>query len=470
MATDYVLARKYADKLIDEYKEANAPVFGVMWDKDSSPTLARVGASKGLVANVGVDDQLVLNDFDYMPIFRDFEEVEDSYGNIFVRIPKFYIGKLDGTDYKFWGVSPYQLEGFYRPWCFWDFTNEVELDYVDIGKYKATSDGSDRLESKPDLYPLISQNIVTFRTRAQNNNTGGLEGYQQLDIHVYDLLQTLMTIEFATLHMQSVMSGFTAGRYSGDDKITADTDPAGNVAVVSNTTGAYYRVGQTVSIGSSLGGNQRFYGRTITQIDTDTPGAGSTTITFDGDPVVLAVDDIIYNTGHKNGFSSDISASSGSLVSNSDGKYPCVYRGIESPYGDIWQFVDGINIDSDVATPEHQTWVCADAEDYASNVFAAPYEQLGYLNNDASEYVKEMGWDENYPFAMISVDADHSGAGASAYYCDYYYVSSSTGARIARVGGYWYSGSAAGPWSWRLGDSSTSSSVLIGGRLVRKVV
>jgi len=82
------------------------------------------------------------------------------------------------------------------------------------------------------------------------------------------------------------------------------------------------------------------------------------------------------NTSWKNGFSANIAASSGSLVSNSDGKYPCVYRGIESPYGDIWQFVDGVNI------TERQAWVCADADDYASNLFASPYEELGYVNGD----------------------------------------------------------------------------------------
>jgi hypothetical protein len=92
------------------------------------------------------------------------------------------------------------------------------------------------------------------------------------------------------------------------------------------------------------------------------------------------------------------------------------------------------------------------------------------LNNDASEYVKEMGWDENYPFAMIPVDADHSGAGASAYYCDYYHVSSSTGARIARVGGTWSGGSVAGPWCWYLYSSSSSTYVGIGGRLLKKAL
>ena len=70
-----------------------------------------------------------------------------------------------------------------------------------------------------------------------------------------------------------------------------------------------------------------------------------------------------------------------------------MYRGIESPFGDIWQFVDGVNI------TDHQAWVCANAENYASNVFADPYKQLGYINSNTNGYVSEMGYDPDYPFA-----------------------------------------------------------------------
>src|SRR5690606_33418600 len=105
---------------------------------------------------------------------------------------------------------------------------------------------------------------------------------------------------------------YTLGRYAATDLLTADTNPAGNTLVVSNATGAQYRVGQAISVGTSLGGNQRFYGRTITNIQADTPSAGSTTITFDGDPAALSTGDILYNTGWRNGFSGGIDASSGS--------------------------------------------------------------------------------------------------------------------------------------------------------------
>jgi hypothetical protein len=440
-------------------------VYGVRWDKGSSPVLTRTYAAHGLTAEAGVDSGAVTNHFDARPIWGEITEVTDSYGNKFMRIPRFYIRKHDTATYKTWEVSKTRYPGFYLPWCFWDFTNSVELDYVDIGKYKATSDGggTPKLESKPDKYPLTNQNIVTFRTYARANNTGGLLGYQQLDIHAIDVLQTLMTIEFATLNMQTIMYGFGNGYY-GALHVALVAETGVNRIVVTDTQGATYRVGQTISIHLAAQSATPYnlpatYGRTITAIDVDTPAAGQTRITFDGATVNIALNDFVMNTGWKNGFSSAIAASSGSLVSNSDGKYPCVYRGIESPYGDIYQFVDGVNI------TDLQAWVCADADDYASNVFAAPYEELGYVNHNASNYVQSLGWDAAYPFAGLPTAVHASG---SQYYCDYYYQT--TGAKIARFGGDWSRSATCGPWYWSLYYSSMAAGVSFGGRLVRKAI
>ena len=436
------------------------PIYGVSWDKGASPTLTRTDMAAGMVAAAGIGTGLVRNDFDGADIYRDIHEWTDSLGNVFIRIPKCYIRKTDGVGYKTWQISKTRHTAeWYLPWCFYDFTNGRELPYVDVGKYKATLGAGSKLESKPDVYPLINTHIVDFRTFARNNNAGGLAGYQQLDIHTYDVLRTLMLIEFATLNMQTVMQGYTTGRYTADDKAVAATDPAGNVIVVSNATGALYRVGQAISCGTSLGGIQRFYGRTITNIQADTPAAGQTTITFDGAAVVLAVNDILYNTGWRNGFSrGTIAASSGCIVAN-DGKYPWSYRGIESPFGDVWQFVDGVNIN------EMQAWVAANAADYASNVFASPYRQLGYVNHTADGWTTAMGFDPANPFAEFPTAVGGSG---NTFYSDYYYQAA--GQRVALVGGRWYYGAHAGASSWPLAFASSSTGVGVGGRLLKKAL
>lgn len=433
---------------------AGCAVYGVSWDKSSSPTLTRTDDSVGFTAQAGVDAGVVTNDFDAAEIFGEITEVTDGAGNVFVRIPRFYIEKTDGVDYKTWRISKNGGGHGYLPKCFWDFTNNVALDYIDVGKYPASLDGAN-LASRANVYPLINKNIVEMRAYAVANGAG----YQQLDLHVVDVLQTLFRVEFATLNSQSIMAGYTAGQYLVTHVLTADTSPAANTLVVANATGALYAIGQAISVGTALGGNQRFYGRTITNIQADTPGAGSTTITFDGAAVALTTGDILYNSGWKNGFSSGIAASSGSLVSNSSGKYPCHYRGIENPWGNVWQFVDGLNIN------ENQAWVGLDADDYASNLFAAPYEQLGYVNRNANDYVSAMGWDANHPYAALPVAG---GGGATTYYSDYYYQN--TGQRIALLGGYWSGGAYAGLSFWYLYVASSNAFVVVGSRLLKKAL
>lgn len=134
-----------------------------------------------------------------------------------------------------------------------------------------------------------------------------------------------------------------------------------------------------------------------------------------------------------------------------------MYRGIENPWGNIFQFVDGININN------NQAWTTKYPEDYASNLFASPYEQLSYISASANGYISQMGHDSNLQFLDLPIVA--SGENLK-YYSDYYYQA--TGQRIARVGGYWAHGTYAGLFFWALSSASSDTDVLIGGRLVRK--
>jgi hypothetical protein len=178
-------------------------------------------------------------------------------------------------------------------------------------------------------------------------------------------------------------------------------------------------------------------------------------IAFDGAPVDIEIGNIVYNMGYKTGWSAPFQI--GWKEAN-DGKSPCAFLGIESIFGDMWQFVDGININ------DRQSWVCKNSENYASNLFAAPYEQLGYANSDTNGYTAEMGFDALLPFAEITKST--AGGGSATFYSDYYYQN--VGQRVARLGGYWFFGSDAGPSCWFLSDSSSLTNLNIGARLLRK--
>ncbi len=269
-----------------------------------------------------------------------------------------------------------------------------------------------------------------------------------------DLLQTLFIIEQGTIQSQSKVAGYTGGQYTATHLATA-TETAANRIIVATATAALYEVGQTISIGTSQGGNQIFYGRTITGktvID-----ASNTAIEFDGTAVNIATGNMLYNTGAKSGFSAGIAASVGSPVSNSSGKFPFVWHGIENLFGSIYQFVDGVNIN------DRQAWVCPDAASYASNLFTAPYKKLNYVNGTADGYIKEMGYDPAHPYASFPSAV---GGSSATYYGDYCYQS--TGQCVARLGGRWYDGTAAGLFFWSLSSSSSIANLALGGRLIEK--
>lgn len=427
-------------------------IYGVAWNKGDGSTLTRINNSAKFTAKAGVDTSVAYNDFDRADIFKSITEVTDSLGNVFVRIPKLYIRKTDTATIKTWQASKKKWDNsWYLPWCFWDFTNNRELPYIDIGKYNASLSGDNKLESKSGKYPIVSRNIVDFRTYAQANGAG----YQQLDVHVVDILRTLFFIMFATIGSQSIMAGWTSGNYTATHVATV-AESGVNRIIIANAFANLYAVGQPVSLGTAQGANNIAINRDITAINVY--DASNKAISFDGAAVNIAIGNMIYNSGWKSGFSSAIAAKNGSIGSNTTAKFPCVFLGIENPFGNVWQFVDGLNINN------NQSWVCKNAASYASNVFASPYKQLGYINANANGYVSKTGYDVNFPFAEITSEITAS----FIKYKDYYYQA--LGQLIARFGAGWFGGLAAGLSYWTLNASSAIAFLYFGGRLVRKAI
>lgn len=185
------------------YVPIDESVYGASWNRKSSPTLTRTDAAVGLTAGINGAQ----NDFDNAGPWKGMHRVTDSMGNVFVRIPKFYIRKTQ-TGSPNNGTATWQVslvshgDDWYLPKGFWDFTNSKELDYIDIGAYDATGSSS-KLTSIAGKSPLVNLSIVNFRSAAKANGTG----YHIWDIHAWDMLQVLFIIEFATLNSQSIMKG-----------------------------------------------------------------------------------------------------------------------------------------------------------------------------------------------------------------------------------------------------------------------
>lgn len=144
---------------------------------------------------------------------------------------------------------------------------------------------------------------------------------------------------------------------------------------------------------------------------------------------------------------------SGCLVN--DSKHSVIYRGIEDIYGNIWQFIDGLNI------KDHIAYVSYNSSDYAVDKFDGSYKQVGYTTPNTSGWVKELGYDNNNPLIGLAAVI---GGSESTYVTDYYWQNS--GNRIALFGGPWGNGTSCGFWCWYLSFESSWANAYGGSRLI----
>ena len=133
-----------------------------------------------------------------------------------------------------------------------------------------------------------------------------------------------------------------------------------------------------------------------------------------------------------------------------------IYRGIEDIFGNVWQFVDGINISN------WKTYICYDANKYAVDTFSGSYKAVGYTNAKVNAFASKLGYDSANPMVAITTEAVGS---SDTNMCDYYYQAD--GNRIALVGGRYNIGLYAGLWCWDFNDDSSGAWAAIGARLLR---
>ena len=425
----------------------------------------KLGSATGLVANVALDDAIVTNSFDSISIFnRTRETIIESadVSNVFVKVPKYYVKEewvTDGeVDYHYWWMCAKKLDGYRLPLPFMR-SDQSEREFAYVGAYESSLDVNTKLRSLSDQFPRVSYSRASFRTAARKLDTNDANSkYQITDLAEYvDLVQIPMMIEFATKNMQSILNGFTSGQYSGTH-LSLLAEIGVNRVVLTNAQAALYRVGQTIDIGTSLGGRQTAQDRLILSITADTPSVGQSQIVFDGAAVTTTTSQIVYNVAWKTGVTNLVVSSSGFLSAN-DGKYPFVWRGMENPYGNIWKNIDGVKISN------NRGWVCTDSRKYddiasVAGDYAYPYQSLNFLNAIVNGYAKELGFDSRFPFARLTTDAT---GGSATFYSDYYYQDA--GDRTAFAGGFWGCGVTAGPFSWYLNYSLGYSSLIIGARL-----
>lgn len=139
------------------------------------------------------------------------------------------------------------------------------------------------------------------------------------------------------------------------------------------------------------------------------------------------------------------------------------YRGIENPFGHIWQWTDGINIQiqSAVAGGLSKVFVTDDPEKFNDS----NYTGYSHVGNEARTegYVKSVIFGEGG-----EIIPDVVGGGSTTYFCDYHYTNIPSSGEVLRgvlFGGYASNGANAGLAYAYSNNAPSNAGAYIGSRL-----
>jgi len=159
-------------------------------------------------------------------------------------------------------------------------------------------------------------------------------------------------------------------------------------------------------------------------------GVGVTNKTDDGATSMTEITGATTNLGNISG-----------AVTNSNGFNVVSYRGEENLWGNIWTFVDGMNIN---AKGIHELYV-AD-HDFADSKLDGAYKNTGITLAKTNGYVSAFGYNEEFDWLFVPSETN----GDSALPVGDYFWQNHTynDVMIALLGARWAVGLSAGPFSW----------------------
>lgn len=423
---------------------------------NTSPAWERIGDSSELIANATKDGTEVQNDFDSLYPWSDIIsfnldlttgqktayygdtdfKFDGSNGDVYTHIPRFWYKTYQEDDYDYILIADYPKSGF------------TEAKEFDIARYLTGIGQDGKLHSYSGINGADFRNIVTYRNLVINLGND----YCLMDWR-YFLIQLLYLVEYANYNSQSVLgNGCSSMRHNTNDAALVEGTNTTSF-VVNTAAGNAFVVGQQVRIGTYESSSALV--RTITAInDYSSDGITGKEIVLDEEVPSITSTTKIWTGVQAAGQCDALGMKSGCLVD--DQKHNVIYRGIEGIFGNIYAFVDGINIKDRVA------YVCYDPSKYESNVFDGDYEELGYTNDNGNGYVTELGFDSNHPLVRFPTAR---GGSTTTGTTDYYYQDA--GNRVARVGGGSNGGASCGLWCWVLYGTSSSAHWLCGARVLK---
>lgn len=439
----------------------------------SSTTWERVGAAVGLVAKAAVGNGTVQNDF--MASVYPYNSVkpcnvaedmsvnaylgdadfqwDGSNGDVMLEVPQVYTARYfetdsDGVKWEYRWVAAGPVGRCHLDHAFTDGDRQSEKIYIPIFPGSLNTEGT-KLESKAGVFPAHNKTRAQFRTLC----TAKGDKWCLDDVWTMHLLDTLFIVMFASTNAQSILGAGRTELPEDGTKGLALQERTGNYITVEKTYGNRFAVGQGISIGAGLWSQSLAADRRVTKIEDSSEVENAVCVYFDGDPVAIKTTSVLWSSLQPTGATIDMASPNGRIEGKTNGMSAIRFLYIEDWFGNMWQFRDGDNI------KKWQHYYCNKRSSYADKVYDGDYFKVGYEAAKANGYVKEFGYDPEWPEIEICTDATGS---SNTYFPDYYYQDE--GGELVISGANVHVGSFAGPFYRNCYIGSGNSNWSFGGR------
>ena len=380
------------------HTQVGAPIYGVkrVWNTESvSDTWERTDASVGMEANPTIGTKVGKDDFSYVMPWAgivskccdlDTGETIAYIGEpgydptkymVLTEYPGYYLKRWRDDTYEYVQISAGAFDGavYIEPW--------------EWGRYPSSLMGSKHV-SMSGKHPDCRINRATVRARSKAAG----EGYYSMDSTSYWAYSMLVLVKYASLNTQEkVCKGYYYLRYTDQDKALVAEQSTNRIVIALATAANEYLVGNAVEIGTSLGGAQVAKQRLITRVEDYSSGSVTgKAIYFDGDPVNIAVGNIISHCANISGTTDSLGMKDGCLAN--DGKHAMLLLGHE--HNGQYAFVDNVNRYQD------KIYVCYDNTATKDNVGDTDpnYKALSFAFPTTSGWQLLEGFDPEHPLEM----------------------------------------------------------------------
>lgn len=446
------------------HTQVGAPIYGVkrVWNTESvSDTWERTDASVGMEANPTIGTKVGKDDFSYVMPWAgivskccdlDTGETIAYIGEpgydptkymVLTEYPGYYLKRWRDDTYEYVQISAGAFDGavYIEPW--------------EWGRYPSSLMGSKHV-SMSGKHPDCRINRATVRARSKAAG----EGYYSMDSTSYWAYSMLVLVKYASLNTQEkVCKGYYYLRYTDKDKALVAEQSTNRIVIALATAANEYLVGNAVEIGTSLGGAQVAKQRQITRVEDYSSGSVTgKAIYFDGDPVNIAVGNIISHCANISGTTDSLGMKDGCLAN--DGKHAMLLLGHE--HNGQYAFVDNVNRYQD------KLYVCYDNTATKDNVGDTDpnYKALSFAFPTTSGWQLLEGFDPEHPLEMWceKLGGSSVGKGNGAYL----WSNNNAAWYVLCVFGFAGNGASAGLPYVNAGDGSGSAYWSIGGVLLKK--